>query len=154
MAAGEIHWFGQALFDCLSKQHDLGADVIKLGIVDATVTPSLTTAAPHWGGTGTTNFAAAQVPVAGTSYTGPVTLTNKSLVNVAGVSKLRADIVNCPQDAAGFTNGRWGILYNFTDVNKRALGFVDLGSTISLVAAPLALDWNGVSNDTLAISPS
>lgn len=154
MAQGDIHWFGQGLFECLSKQHDLANDVLKLSIVDASITPTITTVLPHFGGAGTTNFASAQVPTGGSSYTGPITLANKTLVQVAGVTKLRADIINAAQDASGFTNGRWGIIFNFTDASKRALGFVDLGGVISLVSAPLAIDWNGVSNDVLTGNPA
>lgn len=153
MAAGDLHWFGQALHDLGNKQHDLSNDVLKLVIVTSATVPTLTTAAPHFGGTGTTNFASTQVATGGTSYTGPITLTSKSWTNVAGVPRLRADIINLAQDASGFTNGAYGIVFNNSDASKRALGYVELGA-VSLVSAPLAIDWNGVSNDMLTLNPT
>jgi hypothetical protein len=112
------------------------------------------TAAPHFGGTGTTNFAANQVAVAGTSYTGPIALGNEALALTASGVSFRGDVVTLAQDAAGFANGAWGIIYNNTDANKRALGYIELsaGGSLSLVAGQVVIDWNGASNDILSLA--
>jgi hypothetical protein len=156
MATGDIHWFNQAMVDLGNKVFNLSTDVLKLGIVTSATVPALTTAAPHWGGTGTTNFATNQVATTGTSYTGPKTLTTVSWSLVSGVAKLRADIVTLAQDASGFTNGAYGIIYDDTDANKRALAWVELSSagTASLVAGQLVIDWNGATNDILSLTAS
>lgn len=154
MAVGDIKWFAQALHDLGNKIHDLDGDTLKLGIVTSTVTPALSTAAPHWGGTGTTNLATNQVATGGTSYTGPQTLASKTWAVVSNVPTFRADVVTLAQDASGFTNGRWGIIYNDTDANKRALAFVDLGSDRSLVSGSLTIDWSGANNDILTLTQS
>ena len=120
MATGDIKWFQQGLLDLGNKIHNLGSDVLQLGIVTSTVAPSMATAAPHWGGTGTTNFATTQVGVGG-GYTGPITLAGVTWSNVAGVPTLRATDPVSPQNAAGFANGAYGIIFNSTDANKRAL---------------------------------
>jgi hypothetical protein len=60
-------------------------------------------------------------------------------------------VVSLAQDASGFTNGRWGILYNDTAAGKQALAYVDLGSDRSLVTGPLTIDWNGATNDILTL---
>jgi hypothetical protein len=62
--------------------------------------------------------------------------------------------VTIAQDAAGFTNARWGIIYNNTDANKRAIAFIDLGSDRSIVSGSLTLDWSGATNDVLTITQS
>lgn len=154
MASGDIKWFAQALMDLGNKIHDMDGDDIRLGIITSAVTPVLSTAAPHWGGTGTTNLATNQVPTGGTSYTGPVALANKSWSLVSNVPTLRADNVTLAQDASGFTAGRWGILYNNTDANKRAIGFVDLGADRSLVSGAVTIDWSGANNDILTLTQS
>lgn len=156
MATGDVHWFNQALEDLGKKLFNLSTDVLKMGIVTTTTVPALTTAAPHWGGTGTTNFAANQVAVTGTSYTGPKTLTTVTWGLVSGVPKLRGDIITMPVDASGFANGAYGIIYDDTDANKRALGFVELSSTgaASLVAGQLVIDWNGATNDIFSLTGS
>lgn len=141
MAAGDFKWFAQGLHDLGNKVHDLDADDFRLGIVTSAVTPAVNTAAPHWGGTGTTNFATNQVATA-TAYTGPIALTSEAwTLTATGAAMDFADVV-VAQDAGGFTNGRWAIVYNNTDANKRALGYLDLGSDRSIVAGSLTLAIN------------
>ena len=152
MANGDVKWFAQGLLDLGNKIHNLSSDTLKLGITIGTTTPSVTTAGPHWGGTGTTNFASEQVAT-GTSYSsGGPTLTTVTWTIVSGVPTLRADVVTVAQDATGFTNGRWGIVYNSTDANKRALGYVDLGSARSIQGGALTVDWNAATNDILTLT--
>lgn len=125
-----------------------------LGIVTNTTVPLLSTAAPHWGGTGTTNFATNQVAITGTQYTGPKTLASVTWTLVANVPTLRATDIAMTIDASGFTNGAYGIIYNSTDANKRALGFVELSAagTLSLVAGAVTIDWLGAGTDLLTIT--
>jgi hypothetical protein len=156
MATGDVKWFSQALTDLGNKLFNLSTDTLNLGIVTSATVPTIATVAPHWGGTGTTNFATNQVAVTGTSYTGPKTLTTVTWTTVAGVSKLRADIVTLAQDASGFANGAYGIIYDNTDANKRALGWVELSSagSASLVAGQLVVDWSSATNDILTLTAS
>ena len=154
MAVGDIKWFGQALLDLGNKIHDLDGDTLKVGLVTSVVTPALSTAGPHFGGTGTTNFATNQVAT-GTAYTtGGPSLASVVWTLVSSVPTLQAAILVIAQDASGFTNARWAIIYNDTDANKRAIAFVDLGSDRSIVAGSLTLDWSGVTNDILTITQS
>lgn len=156
MATGTIKWFAQGLLDLGNKLHNLSSDTLKLGIVTTATVPLLSTAAPHWGGTGTTNFATNQVGTAGTQYTGPKTLASVTWTLVSNVPTLRATDIAMTIDASGFTNGAYGIVYNDTDANKRALGFVELSSagTASLVSGALTIDWQGAGTDILTITQS
>jgi hypothetical protein len=153
MAVGDIKWFGQGLHDLGSKIHNLASDSLKLGLITSAATPAIATAGPHWGGTGTTNFATNQVTT-GTSYVNGGPSLTDTWTLVSGVPTFRADIVTIAQDAAGFTNARWGIIYNNTDANKRAIAFIDLGSDRSIVSGSLTLDWSGATNDVLTITQS
>ena len=156
MATGTVKWFAQGLMDLGNKIHDMDGDDWRMGIVTTATVPSVTTASPHFGGTGTTNFATNQVATAGTSYTGPVVLTTESWSIVSGVVTWRADVVNLAQDASGFTNGAYGIIYNNTDANKRAIAYVELSAagSLSLVAGAVSIDWNGATNDILTLTQS
>ena len=60
------------------------------------------------------------------------------------------------QDASGFTNGAYGIIYNDTDSGKRALGFVEIssGATASLAAGAITIDWGGSGTDLLTLTQS
>jgi len=151
MAVGDIVWFDQALLDLGIKRHDLSTEDIRVGFITSAVTPLMNTSDPRWGAGGGTNLSSSQVATGGTSYTGPLALTTKSWSIVSGVPTFRADVLNIAQDASGFTNARWGILFNNTDAGKRALAFIDLGSDRSLVAGSLTLDWQGAGNDILTL---
>lgn len=155
MATGDIKWFAQGLLDLGNKIHNLSSDALNLGIVTTTTVPSITTAAPHWGGTGTTNFATNQVGTGG-GYTGPIALSGVSWTNVSNVPTLRAADVVIAQNAAGFANGAYGIIYNSTDANKRALGYVELSSagTATIVSGSLTLDFQGAGTDVLKLTPA
>lgn len=153
MATGDVHWFNETLANLGSKLENLAADALMLGIVTSATVPTIATVAPHWAGTGTTNFATNQVAVTGTSYTGPKTLTTVTWANASGVSKLSADNITMAQDASGFANAAYGIIYDNTDVNKRALGFIELSSagTCSLVAAQVQIKWNGATTNGIIL---
>jgi len=144
MATGDVKWFIQAEHDLGNKIHDLDNDDIRMGIVTTTTVPVIGTAAPHWGGSGTTNFATNQVGTGGTSYTGPIVLTSEAWAVSSPNATFDAADISLAQDASGFTNGAYGIIYNNTDANKRCLGFVEISAagTASLVTGSLTITWN------------
>ena len=142
MAAGDFKWFAQGLHDLGNKIHDLDADDFRMGIITTATTPAVNTAAPHWAGTGTTNMSTNQVVTTGTSYTGPLVLTSEAWALTATGAAMDVADITLAQDASGFTNGRWGVVYNNTDANKRAIGYLDLGSDRSLVAGSLTITMN------------
>lgn len=155
MATGDVKWFAQGLLDLGNKIHNLSSDTLKLGIVTNSTVPAISTAAPHWGGTGTTNFASNQVGTGG-GYTGPITLSSVTWTSVSNVPTLRATDVTIAQDASGFSNGAYGIIYNDTDANKRALGYIELssGGSLSIVSNAVTIDWQGAGTDVLKITPA
>lgn len=153
MATGTMKWFAQGLHDLGNKIHDLDGDDWRMGIVTG-VTPAVNTAAPHWGGTGTTNYASSQVATGGTSYTGPIVLTSEAwTLTSTGAAMDFADVA-LAQDASGFTNGGYGIIYNNTDTNKRAIGYIELSSSdaASLVTGAINITFN--ASGTLALAQS
>lgn len=151
MARGDIKWFAQGLHDLGNKLHDLDSDDIRMGIVTSTTTPAINTAAPHWGGTGTTNFATNQVAT-GTAYTGPIALTETWTLTAAGADFRLTDVTIAQDAGGGFSNGAWGIIFNNTDANKRAIAYVDLGGPVGNVSGPIDFAWNGATNDVLRLA--
>ena len=151
MAQGTMKWFAQGLHDLGNKLHDLDGDDWRMGIVTG-VTPAVNTAAPHWGGTGTTNYATSQVATGGTSYTGPIVLTTESWSLTATGAAMNFDDIALAQDASGFTNGGYGIIYNNTDANKRAIGYIELSASnaASLVAGVITITLNASGTFALA----
>lgn len=157
MAQGTIKWFAQALHDLGEKIHDMSSDDFRFGLVTTATVPAVNTAAPHWGGTGTTNFATSQVITSGTAYTGPVALASEAWTLTATGPKWRAANPSViAQDAAGPTNIAYAIFYNNTDANKRCIGYMEISAagSASLVDGTLTIDWNGVDNDILSLTQS
>lgn len=154
MARGDIKWFAQGLHDLGNKIHDLDADDFRMGIVTNATVPSVSTAAPHWGGTGTTNFASTQVATA-TGYTGPIVLGTEAwvLTSTGAQFRLSSD-VNVPLDASGFADGYWGVIYNNTDANKRAVAYVDLGGPVANTSGAIDFGWNGAEQNALQLTQS
>jgi hypothetical protein len=158
MAVGDIVWFDQALLDLGLKVHNLDTDTLKVGLITSAVTPSQSTSDPRWGAGGGTNLATNQVAT-GTAYTngGPLLQISsggggsQTWTVVSSVPTLRADALTIAQDAGGFTNARWGVIYNDTAGGKQALAFIDLGSDRSIQTGSLTLDWFGANNDILTI---
>lgn len=155
MATGTIKWFPAALLDIGNKVHNLGADVIKMGVVTTATVPGLSTAAPCWGAGGTTNFSTNQVGTGG-GYTGPITLASPTWTNVANVPTFRATDIVIPQNASGFSNGAYGIFYNDTATNKNCLGWVELSSagTATIVSGSITIDFQGAGTDILTLTQS
>ena len=154
MATGDIKWFSQALLNLGKKLMDLSADTLKVGLVDSTTTPSLSTSDPCWGSGGSTNFSTWQVGTGGSSYTGPQTLASVTWSQVSNVPTLRATDITLNQDASGFTNARWAIIYDDTTTNKNCIGFIDLGSARSLVTGQLVINFQGAGTDILTLTQS
>lgn len=141
MAQGDVVFFDQHLVDMAEKQHDHELDVFNLGYITAAVTPLVTTAIPHWAGTGTTNFFTNEV-VLGGNYTGPLALLNPSAALVAGLVEIDFDDVpQVAQNAANAVDFTWGIIYNNTLTSKHAVGFVDLGGAFDATTGDLDVTW-------------
>jgi len=141
MAAGDVFWFDQALADCPNGVHKLGSDTVKLGLIKGTVAPTMADPNPCWGSGGGTNLSTNAV-AAGVKWTGPVTLTNVTSGLSGGKYVFGADNVDIDQDVSGFTDARWGVIYNDTQAQKKAIAFVDLGSDRSIQSGPLTIKWN------------
>lgn len=141
MARGDVGVFGQALLDLHNGVFNLDGDTINLGIVDNTTTPTASTAAPHWGGTGTTDFATNEVSTAG-GYTGPTDVAGATSGATGTVTFDLATNPTFSQNASGATDCYWGILYDNTDANKRCIGWVDLGGPVSIAAGDVTITWN------------
>ena len=147
MARGDFVLFEEFAENLGGGDHDFTVNTLKLGIVTNTLTPLATVAAPTWA-----TYSANDVSALGGYVAGGITLTTVTYTEAAGVATLDADNVSLAQNAAGFTDGHWGILYNSTPVANPAIGFVDLGGPVSEAAGPIAINWNASGIFTVTIS--
>src|SRR5690554_3383727 len=135
MAAGDIVFFDQFKIDLGNKIHDLDSDEYKVGLITSSVTPTAASAAPHWGGTGTTNFATNQVTPGGNYASGGPAIGSLAYTDQSGTATWAGNKISIANDPSNPTDARWGIVYNNTDSNKRAVAFLDLGSVRDLSQA-------------------
>jgi hypothetical protein len=104
--------------------------------------PTPSTLDPRWGAAGGTDYSQNQV-VTGTSYTGPITLTNVTWLRSGALVRLDFDDIDVPRDAqSGFTSATHVIIYNDTIAGKYAVGYIDLGGTFSLRNGPIKVRLN------------
>lgn len=136
MARGTVTLFNETMLEGFKGSYDLSTDTLKLGIVDATITPAADDATPTW-----SDYSANEVVSTGNYTSGGETLTTVTFTMVADVATLAADDVNLALHASGFTDGYWAIL--FESVSGKAIGFVDMGGPVSEQAAPVAFEWTG-----------
>lgn len=137
MARGDAHWFEAATLKAWTgTSFNLSSDTLKVGLVTNATVPTVGTADPRWGAGGTTDFSANQVATA-TAYTGPITAASVTFTRSSGVSTLDIADITVAQDAAGFTNAYWAILYDDTVAGKFALLYIDLGGPVSIAGGAL-----------------
>ena len=78
---------------------------------------------------------------------GGPSLAGLAYTNSGGTVSWKANKIAIAQDASNPTNARWGIIYNNTDTNKRAVGFVDFGTARDLSQASFEIRWNSVDGN-------
>ena len=152
MATGDVTLFNSFRSEIGDAIHNLSSNDFFFGLVTNTAPPTQTTAGPHWAGTGTTNLATNQVSTTA-GYTGPInvstTITDNWTISGA-TATFDVDDVSLTQNADGFTDAYWGVIYNNTDANKRAICFLEMGGPVSLVAGDVSVTWNAAGVFTLS----
>ena len=138
MAQGDVTWFNHAIETLLEGSNaNFATDQFRLGIIDNTAAPTANQTTPGWG-----DFSANQVATGGTSYTGPLAMTTASSGMVSNVYQLDFTDITISQDASGFTDGYWGIVYDDTTTGDIAVCYIDLGGPASLVAGDININFS------------
>jgi len=115
---------------------DFNTDTIKVALATNSYVPSVTL---HDFFSDVTN------EVTGTNYTADgETITTPTLTETGGVATFDGDDVGWLQNAGGFTDARFGIVYKDTGVASTSplIGFIDLVSDKGNVAGDLNFNWN------------
>ena len=148
MAAGDITLFDEFTNSYGQEIHDFVNDTFKLGLINNdSGEPANTTALPQWG-----NFSTDDVSNAGGYTAGGETIGSTVYNEADGTATFYGNNVSLSQNGSGFTNARWGIIYNDTAANDEAVGYVDLGEDISEQAGDININWNSNVIFNLAIS--
>lgn len=140
------------VFEEFSKQigdgeHDFQTDVLKLGIVDSTITPTAGDTTPTW-----SDYSTNEVATGGGYVADGLTLASVTYTETGGVATLDAADISIVQNASGFVDGYWCIIYNDTNATDTAICFLDLGGPVSEVAGPITIAWNVSGIATVTVS--
>jgi len=154
MATGDVTVFNEFVEDLGEEVHDFENDTLKLAIIDTTVTPTQDTATPQWGAGSSQDYDANEVSTAGGYTANGETLTTVTFDRSTTTVTLDADDVSLSQDAGGFTDGAWGILYNDSAANKNCIAFVELDAAGGLdeTAGDITISWDASGILTIAVS--
>jgi hypothetical protein len=137
MATGDVTLFEEFSEQLGTEQHNFSTDTLKLGLIDNMAPPTAADATPTW-----SDYSANEVGTGGGYPAGGITLASVTWSEAAGVATLDAANIALSQNASGFTDAYWGILYNDTNGTDMAIAFVELGGPVSEVAGPVNINWN------------
>ena len=147
MATGDFTLFEEFADQIGEEGHKFDTDTLKVGLVDNTLTPLANIATPTW-----SDFSANEVGTGGGYVANGLTLASVTWTEAGGVATLDAADISLSQDAGGFTDAYWAILYNDTNGTDMAIGFLELGGPVSEVAGPVAINWNASGILTVTVS--
>jgi hypothetical protein len=154
MARGDFLVFNEFANSLAEKKVNLETDTIKIALITNGVTPTANDATPAWGASSGVDYDGNEVSTAGGYTAGGLAVANPVTTRSGATTTFDADDpATIVQDAGGFTNAYWGILYSDTATNKEAIGFLDLGGPVSEVAGPIAIAWNASGICTLVTNP-
>jgi len=153
MAAGDFTIFEEFAAQLGGENHNFAAttgDDIKLALIDDTLAPTAAAAAV-WA-----TWSANDVSAAG-GYTadGISIKAGQSYTEVDGVGTYDSSTnISLSQDTVnGFTDARYGILYNSTNATDMAIGFLDLGAVVSEKAGDISIAWGASGIFSVTITP-
>lgn len=147
MAAGDVHVIGKYMHYLAGATGpvDWDADIIRMALAKATLTPSIDATDPCWGAGGTENYSTDEV-TAGGSYAAGGNTATATLTFATHIASLKiTSPMTWAANAANPTIARWAIVYDDTVAKKPVLCYIDLGGVTSLVPG-LQLNINGVSS--------
>lgn len=155
MARGDFTVFNELSVAIAEGRINLETDTFKLAIIDNTITPTANDTTPCWSASSGVDYDANEVSTAGGYTAGGLTLANPSFTRSGAVGTFDADDpATIAQNASGFTNGYYGIVYSDTATNKDAIGFLDLGGPVSEQAGPITISWNASGICTITANPA
>jgi hypothetical protein len=150
MAAGDVHVSAKFVSN-MSKTAlaSLWAtNTIKMGIITNAQTPGVNDSDPRWGAGGTQNYSTAEVTPGGNYSAGGVSLAGTTSTLSGAVTSLNCTSpISVAANASNPTGAFWGIFYDSTSAGKEVFGFIELGTSVSLVPG-LQINVNGVSSGT------
>jgi hypothetical protein len=151
MAQGTVTMFQAALDTIGLGEWNMNTDQFNIALLTAVTTPATGDADPGMHASRTTNFLSTEIATAGNYTQGGGDITN-TYSQTSGVGKFdAADHTILAQNASNPTVVRWGIIYNTTDTDKKAIGFIDLGANFDASTGDITVAWDASGVFTFTI---
>ena len=150
MAAGDVHIFAQYVYSTTITGLPVlwASDTIKGAICTNTTVPAVTSSDPGYSASRTTDFSATEVTPGGSYSAGGISLTSPTVSLSTVYTNLNVTSpISLAANASNPTGAYWMIFYSSTASGKQAVGYLDLGGPLSLVAG-LQINVNGSSSGT------
>lgn len=143
MAQGTVVAFDQWMVDVAEALMNHETGTFNIALVNNTSVPTITTAIPHWGGTGTTDLSTNEAtPTGGTEYpAGGHALANASVTLVGGDADIDFDDKSTyTQDAGSPTDAFYAVIYN-TTAAAHCFVFIELGGVFNMTTGDLTITF-------------
>ena len=138
MARGDWTTFEEAALSVGSGLFDFTSHTLKLGLVNNSTVPTAADATPTWG-----DYSGNEVSTSGGYSASGIALSSVSYTEASGAATLDdSGNISLAQDASGFTDAYWGILYDSSTSSSNAIGFLDLGGPVSEQAGAITITRN------------
>jgi len=148
MARGDFSIFEEFAENVGGGDHDFANDTLKLGLIDSTAAPTDADGTPTWG-----DYSANEVSAAAGYTAGGATLSSSSWTEASGVGTLDSTAnITWSQNASGFNDAYYGILYNSTHASSAAVGWLDMGGPVSQQAGDVSVTWSSSGILTITVS--
>lgn len=152
MAQGTVNMLQEFLGSMGLGEFNLNTDLYKIGLISTAVTPTTSDTDPGWAAARTTDYSADQSTPGGNYTDGGIDITN-TWSEAAGVATFdAADHTILAQHASNPTSVRYGIIYNDTDTDKKAIGYIDMGSDFDATTGDIIVTWNAAGLFTFTLS--
>lgn len=136
MSTGDVKVFNKAKLDIgVGNIHDFNSHTFKVALLDDTITPLLNDIDPKLS-------SYSEISDAGT-----YTLNGSAITITVSESNgiVTYDSTEYPyweKDTNNPSNLRWGLIYNSTNVDQKALAFIDFGSVRDMIKDRIKIYWN------------
>ena len=127
------------------KEHDFANDTFKVALITNAVVPAA-------GDTSPTLSDYTQCSAGGSYSSGGATIANQTWTETGGVGTFDGDDITWTQAASSPTDIYYGIVYNDTHASDMAIGFIDFGGPVSMVAGNVAITWAATGICTHTVS--
>lgn len=145
MALNDYTGFEEVAKQLGEEEHDFTNDTFKVALITNAVVPTAGDTSPVLGDY-------TECSAGGGYSTGGAAIANQTFTETGGVATFDGDNITWTSAASSPTDIYYGIVYNDTNASDMAIGFIDFGGPVSLVAGNVAIAFSGSGIVTITVT--